>query len=182
MPHSSSLTVTAHGGFLNVIKTKCSISEAFDPTITKQPPTHVEFEAIWDTGATASVITQKVVDSCGLKPIGIVEVHAFNSKHQSEVYLVNILLPNHVGFVGFQVTKGQLTGDSNVLLGMDVINKGDFAIINIGHTVFSFRVPSQASIDFVKEHNDKIIRASPTHGGANKHREKHHKTFGKGKR
>jgi hypothetical protein len=179
---SRSLTLTATGGFLNVIKTKCHISEAFDmANTTIQPPTYSEFMAIWDTGATASVITQKVVDSCGLHPIGMVEVHGVNSKHLSEVYLVNILLPNQVTFAALQVTKGQLTGDSDVLIGMDVIHKGDFAITNMGHTVFSFRVPSQVTIDFVKEHNNKILPLTSTHGSANKPREKRKKKYGKNK-
>ena len=39
-----------------------------------------------------------------------------------------------------------------MLIGMDIISKGDFAITHPGgHTKFSFRVPSQADIDFAVE-------------------------------
>ena len=38
------------------------------------------------------------------------------------------------------------------LIGMDIINRGDFAVSNRdGATTFSFRIPSIESFDFVKE-------------------------------
>jgi len=41
-----------------------------------------------------------------------------------------------------------------MLIGMDVICKGDFAITNFqGNTTFSFRMPSMYEIDFVAEGN-----------------------------
>ena len=37
---------------------------------------------------------------------------------------------------------------------MDIITRGDFAVTNRGgKTTFSFRIPSQADIDFVKDDN-----------------------------
>lgn len=70
---------------------------------------------------------------------------------QSETYLVNIRLPNSVAFMGVRVTKGNL-GDADVLIGMDIISQGDFAVTNLGGlTKFSFRVPSATHIDFVED-------------------------------
>lgn len=69
-----------------------------------------------------------------------------------EVYLINVFLPNDVGFPNITVTKGQI-GSVDVLIGMDLINKGDFALTHEGgNTVFSFRYPSLATIDFQDEH------------------------------
>ena len=40
-------------------------------------------------------------------------------------------------------------------IGMDIISQGDFAVSNFnGTTVFTFRPPSKATIDFVKEMAD----------------------------
>lgn len=37
---------------------------------------------------------------------------------------------------------------------MDIITRGDFAVTNLGEkTTFSFRIPSLADIDFVKDDN-----------------------------
>lgn len=114
------------------------------------------FEAIWDTGATNSVITQKVIDACSLVATGVAEVHGVNSTSLSDTYLVNIVLPNKFIVSGARVTKGDLP-DAEILIGMDVINQGDFAVTNHGgKTIFSFRMPSQEHIDFVPGTNEAI--------------------------
>ena len=112
----------------------------------------VAFTGIWDTGATRSVITQNVVDACGLQSIGVQKVyHAQGESQNVQQFLVNIGLPNKVGFPGLPVTLGVLV-NGDVLIGMDIIGKGDFAVTNLkGKTKFSFRMPSEADIDFVKE-------------------------------
>jgi uncharacterized protein YecA (UPF0149 family) len=52
-----------------------------------------------------------------------------------------------------------------MLIGMDIIATGDFAITNNNNeTVFSFRHPSNAIIDFVQEHK---TRSSVTKIGRN---------------
>ena len=123
-------------------------------------PKASDFTAIWDTGATASVITQAVVDACGLQPTGMVQVRGVHGVAQSETFLVNIYLPNLVVFPGLRVTRGELAG-ADILIGMDVINRGDFAVTNLGgRTMFSFRYPSLAHIDFVDEHNKTQARSA----------------------
>jgi hypothetical protein len=80
----------------------------------------------------------------------------------AEVYLVNIGLPNKVIFYGVRVTKGKLSGGFNILIGMNIINRGDFAVTNFnGITKFSFRFPSVGHIDFVAD----IPRPQFQHGG-----------------
>ncbi len=181
-PQSTSFTTVGVGGLLNVLKNRCGITHAFIPGQGQTPPQPVEFDAIWDTGATNSVITQAVVDACRLMPIGMTQVHAVNSTDISEIYLVNIHLPNNVAFVGMRVTKGKLPGnESGILIGMDIINSGDFAVTNKnGITKFSFRVPSEADIDFVQEHNRALLKTS--HGGSKNKRNKKPKKHGKNKK
>lgn len=112
----------------------------------------VEFDAIWDTGATSSVITQAVVDACRLVATGMAVVQHVDGVSQQETYLVNIGLPNQVGYPAVRVTKGNLPEGADVLIGMNIISTGDFAVTNYnGVTKFSFRVPSVAHIDFVAE-------------------------------
>ena len=81
------------------------------------------------------------------------QVQGVHGLKQSETFLVNIALPNKVIFTGVRVTKGELP-DADVLVGMDIICRGDFAVTNAGGvSMFSFRVPSQVHIDFVEETN-----------------------------
>ena len=53
-----------------------------------------EYLAIWDTGATHSAITKKVVDDLRLKPTGARETRHADGKSINNTYLVNISLPN----------------------------------------------------------------------------------------
>ena len=66
------------------------------------------WNGLWDTGASRSSITRRVVDDLG--------------------------------------------DDIDVLIGMDIIQHGDFSITNVNNkTTFSFRTPSMKEIDYVKE-------------------------------
>lgn len=117
------------------------------------PPDEMqEFDAIWDTGATNCVITQSVIDRCGLIPTGQAKVRGVHGQEQTrDTYLVNLILPNSVGVQSVRVTKGDMDF-VDLLIGMDVIGTGDFAVTNLdGITKFSYRYPSQVHIDFVEE-------------------------------
>jgi hypothetical protein len=161
MVNSSSFTLKSVGGVLNVLKTACGITESRDPATLGPPKLH-EFQAIWDTGATNSVITQKVVDTCHLRPIGMTQVHGVNSTDLCEVFLVDVHLLNNVAINQVRVTKGRLAGDVDVLIGMDIISVGDFVITNQGGvTIFSFCAPSHRRIDFVEEHNEALKASRP---------------------
>ncbi len=151
---------TTYTGLSRVLVNDVRVGEAFDP---KQPPKQLPplFKAIWDTGATSSVITQKVIDQCGLKATGMTEVHTAQGPSTTETFLVGIFLPNDVVFPAVKVSRGVIR-DFDVLIGMDIIGRGDFAVTNKdGKTVFSFRMPSMECIDFVKQsqHPTPVISA-----------------------
>lgn len=86
-------------------------------------------------------------------------VHGVGGITEQEVYMINLMLPNGIGFTNIQVTKAEALPGAQVLIGMDIITMGDFAITNKdGNTVFSFRYPSLATIDYIKEHDDIAAR------------------------
>jgi hypothetical protein len=154
------ITITGKG-ILRVIHGPAAILPAFEPSLVdeSQRPPACKVTAIWDTGATGSVVTQSVVDRCGLKQVGLKKVSGVHSEEISPVYLVNIELPN-VGFRNISVTLGRLPKGTDLLIGMDIIAQGDLAITNHGGiTVFTFRCPSDGKIDFVAE--QKARRATP---------------------
>jgi len=144
-------TLRSDGGLLPALITDVSVCVAFDPQHTTIHPTNYKFQGIWDTGATGSVITQKVVDTCQLKPIGRTIVQHAQGEEQVDTFWVNFVLPSGVGISMLNVAKGVLGGSADVLIGMDVITKGDFALTHKdGKTCFSFRIPSQEEFDFTK--------------------------------
>ena len=176
MPKSQSLTISYPTG-VNVVHSNCFISVGYDPKSPPDPlPQAIEFGAIWDTGASASVITQEVVDKLGLVAMGMTKVHGVAGETTAEQYLVNIMLMKDVEFHGFTVTKGILAGGPGVLIGMDVIGKGDFAITNLNNkTCMTYRYPSCVRLDFVEEHRrkerlDAFVAAKTNRNGAKKPR------------
>ena len=55
---------------------------------------------------------------------------------------------------------------------MDVINQGDFSVSNFeGKTVFSFRIPSKKTIDYVQEINIENV-IGPKHGKGKRKKKK----------
>jgi predicted aspartyl protease len=149
---SHAFTVNGKGLF-NVLKTPVKVSQAFDPRTmpADKHPESSEFIAIWDTGATSSVITGNVVAACGLEPVSVVMAEHAQGRQPTNVYLANILLPSGVGFSSLRVIEGKFSG-ADLLIGMDIISRGDFAVTNKdGDTTFTFRIPSADRIDFAKK-------------------------------
>ena len=157
MPQKVRVTAftSSYTGLSNVLENDVLISKAFDPSpdrVKSEEFQTKQYKAIWDTGATGTVITQKVVDECDLKAIGVTEVFTAQGKSKANLYLVNVWLPNKVIIYNVKVALGQLIGNAEVLIGMNIISRGDFAVTNKGgKTVFSFRLPSVECIDFVKK-------------------------------
>lgn len=152
----------------------------------------VKVKAIWDTGASATVITQKVVDDLGLKPTGMSHVNTANGPTVQNTYIVDVGLPNQVKAKDVTVTGAKaLSGGCEVLIGMDIISLGDFSVTHgDGKTMMSFRIPSMHHIDYnfspnlivaheKKELNfgHKIGRNDPCHcGGGKKYKNCHGKS------
>ena len=57
---------TEYDRIVDVLKTDVLISKFFHPELVAKPPSPHKFQAIWDTGATNTVITTKVIDKCNL--------------------------------------------------------------------------------------------------------------------
>ena len=136
--------ITTYNGLSNVLQNDVSISD----TNEKNPPER-KWVSLWDTGATNTVITHNVVEELKLKPVSVGVASTPQGTYQAYKYYINLFLPNGVIFPKLLVMEGQPTG-CDILIGMDVIGKGDFAVSNYqGKTSFSYRYPSLTRIDFV---------------------------------
>lgn len=98
-------------------------------------------------------MTHQIVTDRGLQPIGRAIVSGVHGRREVSTYLMNVVLPNQVSMGTLRITEAEIS-QADVLIGMDVIRRGDMAISNYnGRTIFSFRVPSIAEIDCVREIN-----------------------------
>lgn len=110
----------------------------------------IPVKAQWDTGATGTCISKELVSRLHLLPIGKVKVHTPSGMGTLNKYMVNLVLNNEVVFENWLVMDSEIgTQRIDVLIGMDIISEGDFAISNIkGKTQFSFRIPSQEHVEY----------------------------------
>ncbi|MGD2091322.1 MAG: retroviral-like aspartic protease family protein [Candidatus Aminicenantes bacterium] len=111
--------------------------------VGEDEPIWINVKAVWDTGATQTVITNRIVKRLKLKPTGKAIVFGVNSQTIVNRYMVDIELPNKIKFSTFEVLESDLNSqDIDLLVGMDIIQKGDFIISNAnGKTTFSFCIP-----------------------------------------
>ena len=109
--------------------------------------------ALWDTGATSSCISDSVAGKLDLKPTGMMNIKTPSGSKEVRTFLVNIKLPNYLSVVDVPVCETDIGNqDIDVLIGMDIILLGDFSVsIFNDRTVFSFRHPSKATTDYVKQ-------------------------------
>lgn len=148
---------TINSSYANVLFNKIRISDPTKTRLAEKPlkeppikePPKTEYVAIWDTGATRTSISSKIANECNLNAISTVDVNTAGGLCRANVYMIDLWLPNHVVINNLMVTVLEITG-ADVLIGMDVINRGDFAVSNFnGRTAFSFRYPSIEEISFV---------------------------------
>jgi hypothetical protein len=168
-----------HNGITDRIVTPVKLCQAFDPAQPPSPPYPLhDTTALWDTGATKSVITDATALALNLTPVGTAMVGHAGGISPSSTYLVNFFLPNNVIIYGVLVSKCHDTaGNFGAIIGMDIICKGDFSITNVGDkTCMSFRYPSINIIDYVEEANalkrnavgGKVSRNAPCPCGSGK--------------
>lgn len=142
-----------YNGRVDRIITELHVTPAFDPAKPPSPvPVQYKTTALWDTGATRSVVTKATVDALGLVPTGNVLVNHAGGASQANTYMVNFLLPNKVCVAGVLVTEcPSVANNVGAIIGMDIINQGDFSITNVsGLTCMTYRIPSVETIDYVK--------------------------------
>lgn len=146
---------------VGVLVSDVHISEPFDQLSIPKSPNPTKFQAIWDTGATNTAITQKVVQACKLQPTGMAKISTPKGEMTTPTYFVSAWLPNKVCIPQLRVAKTEIRG-ADVLIGMDVISQGDFAVSNYGKTSLSFRMPSIECINFAKEQPDNVTTENGT--------------------
>lgn len=134
------------------LRTAIHIRPTFDnkgENVGVNPPPET-WEAIWDTGATSSCISQKIVDKYKLVPVSATTIITPAGSTLRSVYIVDFYLPNRFIIPGVNAIGTELTG-FDALIGMDIIGLGDFVVSNFeGKTAFSFRMPSIHCFDFVE--------------------------------
>jgi hypothetical protein len=141
-------------GITNRIITPVHVAAAYDPANPPPNPKFISVSALWDTGASQSVVTATTAKTLGLVETGKSLVHHAGGKGMASTYVVNFLLPNQVGIQGVLVSEctDPEHNQFGAIIGMDIIMTGDLTITNHnGSSWVTFRFPSVGSVDYVAE-------------------------------
>ncbi|MBE3128143.1 MAG: hypothetical protein IMZ60_00480 [Actinobacteria bacterium] len=115
---------------------------------------YTEYSALWDTGASRSLVDKKVVKELDLKPIATTNLKHFSIKKQANIYSVDIIIFNTAGKKEMLVENLKVAEDeylgADLIIGLDlIVNYFDIAITNKDKIInFSIRCPSMQTIDF----------------------------------
>jgi len=141
MPDYRTFTAQYNGIAKNLI-TPASVLSGF--VIGKQPNVApIKVTALWDTGATGTCIKPWIKDRLNLRLFGTqTRIAGVGGEVNTFVAFVNIRLMCDVEIDDCPVYVADFPGYADLLIGMDIIGMGDFAICNTGgKTSFSFAIP-----------------------------------------
>jgi len=96
-------------------------------------------------------------------------VEGVHETELSPVYLINIALPSGKIFEAVNVVVGANLQKNEALIGMSIINQGDFAVTNVNNkTTMSYRSPSVCRINFKTEYEKALQEEKECHRKQNK--------------
>jgi hypothetical protein len=151
--NSHSFTIRANGR-LSRIHTPVVIQQALQYCqLFHLRNEQVDVIALWDTGASISSISQGLAVRLGLSKVDREQVAGFGGIHAVNIDIIDVLLPNQVMIPNVRAAEFIDNGRFDVIIGMDIITLGDFAITNHGGlSVISFRIPpGETHTDYVTE-------------------------------
>lgn len=127
LPPIHAFTRTSDTGIRNVLSSPVKVVDPLTGRVTADP-----ISAIWDTGATLTGITQRIVDTLKLQCTTYIFMKGVHGEpKRTPAYPISLILHNDVRIN--KIVAGLIEIDSaDVLIGMDIINIGDFAVTNVG--------------------------------------------------
>lgn len=140
----AAFNITSASGILHAIKGEVIIRSMFG--------LREKAIAVWDTGASNTCISKRIVQSLKIIPIGMSRHNTTSGTVDCMDYVVDVLLPNGIALKDVRVSDFAGGKNVDVLIGMDIICAGDMSITNaLGKTMMSYRIPSSRDrIDYVR--------------------------------
>ena len=107
---------------------------------------YITDNAMWDTGASLSAISRKLIDALHLEPYGQAMVSSLHEAKLEDTYLVHLLLPTMDTILDVECTVAH-TDDYDFVCGMNVIGYGDFFVSSFqDKTSVAIRIPSKEKV------------------------------------
>jgi hypothetical protein len=102
----------------------------------------IQCDAIWDTGATNSMIAENVARKLLLRPTGKTTVAGVHGISSANCYTVMIKFGNGTELKDVKVSEASNVGGFGLLVGMDIIGKGRLCVDGMSDTLsVTFELP-----------------------------------------
>lgn len=109
-----------------------------------------KFRAVWDTGATNSIVLTRTIEEYKLIAFNKVELPFLKDRKFGQ-YRTNLYLSDEVCFPNFTMTEYDFSWKEDIVIGMDIIKLGKFLIANDkDRTHFAFLL-SKETIEQIKK-------------------------------
>lgn len=93
----------------------------------------------WDTGASQTCISKELIQRMNLKPVGVGNVTTTIGERQTKAYIINLVINKEVKISDLLVIEADIGEQGiDILIGMDVISLGDFAVSNYEKQTYFF--------------------------------------------
>ncbi len=134
-------------GMIDAIQTDCIVMPGIEEMTQSRQLSYAEVKSmVWDTGATNTLVSSQVVEALGLVPVEQSLVEGVGGIVASSVYRISVYLADNIVFKNVKALCSDI-GDYDLVVGMDIIAQGDFAVShNKGQVCFSFRYPPKGRI------------------------------------
>ena len=84
----------------------------------------VKCNAVWDTGATSSMISASTAKLLSLAPTGITQIAGVHGISNAKSYIINVIFGNGFTLHEIKVHEAADCGGFDFLVGMDIICRG----------------------------------------------------------
>ncbi len=88
----------------------------------------IQGKAVWDTGATGSMISADIARRLKLSPAGKIKIAGVHGVENSNYYYVSLCFANGFTISNVCVAEASDNGGFDVLIGMDIIGRGYMTI------------------------------------------------------
>ena len=137
---------------LMVFKDRNQVIALTAPVAGTQPLSVTPYQALFDTGASATCISPKIVSELGLNPVGKVNMISASHVVPTNQYIFSIGFPTGMQQDATGTISGNVTMFENItglefqpsgaaydiLIGMDIIRRGCLTVAFNGQWTFSF--------------------------------------------
>jgi hypothetical protein len=119
----------------------------------EKPCQSVKVNALWDTGASITAVSDRLAKMLDLTRIGFAEMGTARGNETTSTYFIDVKLRGIPPIADVSVVEFVGQGQFDIIIGMDIMSLGDFAVTTgAGRTVLSFRIPpNDVSIDYAEQ-------------------------------